>query len=68
MRLTRSTRRSFSAGLAAILPVFGLAENAFSLPDRRPTGMESRSQGTDFMRKGASTEISPRSGWFVFHL
>jgi activator of HSP90 ATPase len=32
MTLTRYTRRDFSVGMAAILPVIGMAESAFGLP------------------------------------
>jgi uncharacterized protein YndB with AHSA1/START domain len=32
MRPTRYTRRDFSVGMAAVLPVFGMAESAFGMP------------------------------------
>jgi activator of HSP90 ATPase len=85
------TRRDFSVGLAAIVPVFGVARNAFGLsgppadrngishncesihqevafkaPRKRIyealTDEKKFSQVTDFIMKGASTEISREVG------
>jgi len=77
MRLTRSARRSFSVGLAAILPVFGLEENGFSLPDPRADG-NGISQPGDRFHEGRRLDREWPTKWvvrfpssfsiFVFHL
>jgi hypothetical protein len=36
MNVSRYSRRDFSVRAAAMLPVFGMAERAFGLPDSQP--------------------------------
>ena len=36
MNVSRYTRRDFAVRVAAMLPVFGMAERAFGLPDSQP--------------------------------
>src|ERR1700730_13905731 len=91
MILSRHSRRDFSVRLAVMLPLLGVAENAFSLPapqsDRNGslntcesihqevvfkaerkriyealTQEKKFGQVTDFIMKGASSEISPEVG------
>src|SRR5579864_4738105 len=89
--MIRYTRRDFSFGLAATLPVFGMAQGTLGLPDPQAdrngishncesihqevafkaarkriyealTDEKKFSQVTDFIMKGASTEISREVG------
>lgn len=90
MNLPRYTRRDFPVRLAAILPLFGIARNAFGLdPQADRNGISNTcesihqevafkasrkrvyealtqekqfSRVTDFIMKGASTQISPDVG------